>query len=76
MSQWKSFKCSRCNKPFASTASTAMHITQVHKGVGVAEKRARKFIEERDDESIASRMIKAELDRACGVFNHDEWLLP
>lgn len=29
-----------------------------------------------DDESFASRAIEAEIDRACGIPNDDDWLLP
>lgn len=72
----KAHGCSRCGKAFHQPHSAKNHIKDVHGGVGEVVKRKRPPVEP-DDESIADRMVQAEIDRACGIENPDiEWLLP
>ena len=55
------------------------HIRTKHKGQGERLYRPEKGprVEGVDDESMASRALQAELDRAMGVPNDDcEWLIP
>lgn len=64
-------QCPHCTKRFADNNGAYSHIKKKHGGKGKAA-----FRHQCDDESFADRAIQAEIDRACGIPNDDDWLLP
>jgi len=72
----KKWACAVCMRRFGSERAAADHRRDVHKSSGSATAVPRPP-DEPDDESFADRAVRAELDRAMGVYNPDqEWLLP
>lgn len=76
----KDFICGSCKRAFASEQAVRDHIRDGHpKGgrigiyqcIGVANSR-----DHDDDPSLAELAIEAEIDRAMGISNDDDWLLP
>lgn len=71
----KPWRCSICGKRKSSQNAVYGHARDVHKKPAEAIKVVRK--NDDDDESYADRAIKADIDRAAGIYNPDqEWLLP
>jgi hypothetical protein len=68
----KPWKCSRCGKKYANPDSVRIHVRDKHKGKG----EPCRVPSPEDDESFADRAIQAEIDRAMGIPNDDDWLLP
>lgn len=64
--------CPHCGKRLFGKSGVRMHIKMKHgsKGIGAFKEPSD------DDESFADRAIQAEIDRACGIANDDDWLLP
>lgn len=71
MAQEKPIKCPHCPRRFASNSDTYQHIKMKHGGKGKAA-----FLPSDDDESFADRAVAASIDRAMGVPNDDDWLIP
>jgi len=70
----KPWACSRCGKKYASPEAVRAHLRDKHKGKGAV---ARATTKKHDDEpSMAYRAVQAEIDRAMGIPNDDDWLLP
>ncbi len=66
-------ECPHCNRRFADKNSVYSHCKAKH-----PNKERKQFAPVRDDEeeSFADRAVQAEIDRACGIPNDDDWLLP
>lgn len=70
--------CSACGKRWSDPKAIPMHIRDKHAGDGKAvrvPKSERRLREEREP-SMADLAIQAQLDRAMGLPNDDDWLLP
>jgi hypothetical protein len=68
----KPWKCSRCGKKYANPDSVRAHIYHKHRDIGEPQR-----VPPDDDEpSFADRARQAEIDRAMGIPNDDDWLLP
>lgn len=64
--------CPNCKRGFKDNSAVYQHIVAKHGGKGKAA-----FAKpDDDDESFADRAIQASIDRASGVPNDDDWLLP
>lgn len=74
----KAWMCSRCRKRFADPRSIPMHVRDKHKGDGEAVRVPKSERRKREDAepSMADLAIAAEIDRAMGIPNDDDWLLP
>ena len=70
--------CSACNKRFPDPQPARAHIQGVHDGNGEAVRvpKSERRIREDADPSFADLAIQAEIDRAMGIPNDDDWLLP
>lgn len=73
----KHWMCSTCSKRFADPRSIPNHVKDAHGGDGQAvrvPKSERRQREERE-QSMADLAVQAQIDRAMGIPNDDDWLL-
>lgn len=71
--------CSRCQKRWHDpNGGLQMHIRDVHGGDGKAVRVPKSERRQREDAepSMAELAIAAQIDRAMGIKNDDDWLLP
>lgn len=62
--------CPHCGKRLFDKNGVRTHIKVKHGGKGIGA------YKEDVEESFADRAVQAEIDRACGIQNDDDWLLP
>lgn len=68
----KPWACSRCGKKFSDPVPVRAHIASKHGGKGEPVRVAKREYEP----SMADLAVQAEIDRAMGIPNDDDWLLP
>lgn len=73
----KHWMCSKCQKRFADPRGIPMHVKDKHGGDGKAVRVPKSERRQREDRepSMADLAIQAQIDRAMGIKNDDDWLL-
>ena len=73
----KHWMCSKCLKRFADPKSISHHVRDLHAGDGKAVRIPKSERRQREDRepSMADLAIQAQIDRAMGIPNDDDWLL-
>lgn len=73
----KAWQCSKCGKRWAGPKGIAMHVRDKHGGNGKAERIPKSERRQREarEPSMADLAVQAQIDRAMGVPNSDDWLL-
>ena len=73
----KPWKCTKCERAFASVDDLYSHCKKKHNRVGMnAEAKATRAEKQGEYETIASRAVQAQLDHAMGIDNPDyDWLV-
>lgn len=73
----KHWMCSKCQKRFSDPRSIPHHARDTHAGDGKAVRVPKSERRQREDRepSMADLAIQAQIDRAMGIPNDDDWLL-
>lgn len=70
----RTIKCPNCDRKFGDAGAVCQHIKSKHGGKRISAFRAEN--QPGYEPSFADLAVQASIDRAMGVENDDDWLLP